>query len=190
MTNKQIIHEFHIAITEAKGADRKTIRIADLENFLQLIESEIDANGEITENNFQSRLAEFSAENERNLAQYNAKADSSLELFRSVINAGQTATRNMIIINGGACIAILAFVGGLFEKNETLARSLSIALLYFGLGVLSGGFVAGFTYLSQTAYNEGKDKYGNWIRVICIILGLVSYALFALGSYQTYCLIK
>ena len=190
MNSKQIIQQFQLAISEVKDANRKTIRISALENFLQMLESEIDANGEIAEKNLHARIAEFSAENERNIAQYNAEVSSNLEMFRSVIAAGQVAMRNMIIINGGACVAILAFVGGIFDKNEPLARSLSSALLYFGTGVLTGGFVAGFTYLSQCAYHENQRKLGDYIRFICIILGLISYGLFALGSYKTFCLIK
>ena len=115
---------------------------------------------------------------------------ANLEMFRSVMTASQTATRNMIIINGGACVAILAFVGGLFENSEDFARSLSESLLYFGLGVLSGGLVAGFTYLNQVAYHSDHRTLGNFIRLICIALGLVAYLLFALGCYRTYCLIK
>jgi hypothetical protein len=190
MNNKQIIQEFRLAITEARDAGRKTIKILALEEFLQSIELEINKNGEINENKLQARIVEFRAENERNLAQYNAEVSSNLEIFRSGVTAGLAATRAMIIINGGACVAILAFIGGLFEKKELLAKSLAITLLYFALGVLSGGLVAGLTYLNQAAYNEGKDQLGNVIRVICIVVGLTSYIFFAVGGYQAYSLIS
>ncbi len=45
-----------------------------------------------------------------------------LEMFRSVISAGQNAIKTAFLLNGGAAIALLAFIGSLVEKNLRLSH--------------------------------------------------------------------
>lgn len=42
---------------------------------------------------------------------------SNLEMFKSVITAGQSAMRSAFLLNGGAAIALLAFITHLTEKQ-------------------------------------------------------------------------
>ena len=41
--------------------------------------------------------------------------ETSLEMFRSVITTGQSALKATMLLNGGAAVAMLAFVGKLVE---------------------------------------------------------------------------
>ena len=190
MDRKQIIQEFKLAIALVKGANRKTIRVSDLETFLDEIELNIESKGGITEDELRAGLTELTAEDQRNIAEYNALVSGHVEMFRSAIALGQSAIRNIIIINGGACVAVLAIVSNLFEKNESFARSLAVALICFGSGVLSGGLSAGVTYLTQSAYNTDRKNLGYFLNRVGIILGLAGYVFFAAGGYSIYCLLK
>lgn len=113
------------------------------------------------------------------------------EMFQAVIAFGQATIRNLILINGGACVAMLALIGGIFDKAEALARSLSSALLFFGGGVLLGALAAGASYISQSCYYYDEDnKRGDIWRWGCIGIGVASYVAFAGGCLVTFMLIK
>jgi hypothetical protein len=43
---------------------------------------------------------------------------SDLEMFKSVIQSGQNAIKTSFLMNGGASVAILAFIGKLTESNK------------------------------------------------------------------------
>jgi hypothetical protein len=110
------------------------------------------------------------------------------DVFNSMITAGQSAMKYMVVINGGACMAILAFISSVYDKYPAMAGSLSAAAAYFGLGVLFGAMVSGATYKSQFhyyQYNPTTNKWGEEWRRISIWFGLGSYAAFALGGVVT-----
>jgi hypothetical protein len=106
--------------------------------------------------------------------------------------------RSMILVIGGAIIAILAFVGNLWTKNEDAARHVAAAMQgaieCFGAAlflILVAGF---FTYLSVTAATHvvahsllGRRQTGwwershNWIRLTTLVLGILSFAAFGFG---------
>ena len=113
-----------------------------------------------------------------------------MEEFRALITLGQAAVRYQIIINGGACVALLAFIGGIFDKDELVARSLSTALLYFGLGVIAGGLVAGFGWIGQRSFYNFREQDGERWNRICIIFGITSYICFITGGFTTYLILR
>jgi hypothetical protein len=120
----------------------------------------------------------------------NYAVEGKMEEFRSFIMMGQTAIRYQIIINGGACIAVLAFIGGIFDKNESLARGLSTALMSFGLGVLAGALVSGFSWISQRRFYYGNEAAGEKWNCICVAVGIWSYLFFIIGGLITFLLLR
>ena len=60
-------------------------------------------------------MQKWKAQHKNQLAQYNAERAAELsfdiEMFKSVIIAGQAALKSAILINGGATVALLAFIG-------------------------------------------------------------------------------
>lgn len=106
----------------------------------------------------------------------------SNDMFNSVITFGQSAVKYMVLINGGACMAILAFIGSIYEKDENLARRLVGSLEGFGAGVLLAALVSGVTYISQGYYAMDRDKPGDIFRWFAISLGAMSYVAFAIGG--------
>lgn len=115
--------------------------------------------------------------------------DQRLEMFRSVITSGQGALKSTFFLNGGAAVALLAFIGHLAQFSPAKVPVLAACLLPFALGVLATAVTAGFTYLSQWFYassNPYSRKAGFALNILCILLGLGSYGLFAWGLFSTY----
>ncbi len=125
-----------------------------------------------------------------NEAEFRASSESSLEMFKSVILTGQSAIKSGILINGGAAVALLAFIGKIWTESQTQITTslLSTALVYFSVGVLLGALTSGFTYLSQLCYsNESSVSKGKMLHIFTVITGLSTYLFFGLGAWSVYC---
>ncbi|KWN76990.1 hypothetical protein [Burkholderia stagnalis] len=121
-----------------------------------------------------------------------------VELLKGTIEAGQTAVRSAIAINGEAAVAMLAFVGNAMTKWQTgglLLSKVGAAMLVFVLSAGFGGTAAGFRYLTQFWYSEAryagakKDRMlrcGGVANVVSILLGVSSFAGFFVGGVLAY----
>lgn len=116
--------------------------------------------------------------------------ESGLEMFRSVIAAGQSAIKSSFLLNGGAAVTLLAFLGHLAAVSPAKVSGFAACLLPFSFGVLAMAVVSGFTYLSQWLYASAHlkaRKAGFVFNMLCIVLGLSSYGFFGWGLFETYC---
>ena len=92
--------------------------------------------------------------------EHNSKV--TLQAFEATIASGQSALKTGVLINGGAAVALLAFLGSTSSRTGSATplvhlRLLSVALLCFGAGVLASAFAAGFVYLAQLKNLEYVD---------------------------------
>ena len=113
------------------------------------------------------------------------------EVFRSVITAGQGAIKSAFLLNGGAAVALLAFIAHLIQTSSEKVEvtDLSFCLLLFGWGTLAVAVASGFTYLTQFAYYSSEEqatKVGDGLNMISIMLVFASYGMFLWGLYATY----
>lgn len=104
--------------------------------------------------------------------------------FESVISTSQNALKSILMLNGGAVVALLAFVGATWDKftNPDMAKTLLIAMVLFNFGVLWSSVAFGFTYLGQRAYHYNKDKTGDvcfWLSIYWVVC---AYILFIVAS--------
>lgn len=134
-------------------------------------------------------LEQWKAQHQSNLAQYAAENALNQEMFKSVILAGQTALKSCVIMNGGAAVALLAFIGSVWNKSTDIEvlKLLLISMILYVAGVLCGVVASGLTYLGQTKYAEQKMKSGNIIRGITISIVIISYLVFLAGSVLAFC---
>jgi len=117
------------------------------------------------------------------------KFNSELEMFRSVIVAGQNAIKAAFLLNGAAAVAMLAFVGHLAQFKPDKVALFGACILPFAFGVLVITISSGCTYLSQWFYatpGPRLRKVGFSLNIACMVLTVVSYALFTLGLFTTY----
>jgi hypothetical protein len=115
--------------------------------------------------------------------------EGQLEMFRAVITSGQNAIKTSFLLNGGAAVALLAFIAHLAEIDRKKVPQFGCTLLPFAFGVLAITITSGLTYLSQWLYANPEPvarKRGFCINTLCIILGILSYVMFVWGLFSVY----
>lgn len=110
------------------------------------------------------------------------------ETYKSLIQISIVVMRFILIANGGAAVAMLAFAGNLYANNIELPPSFKFAMLFFLGGVTSGGITCVLSYRTQlTLYREERDKLGTNKHHIALYLtmffALLGIFLFGLGSW-------
>ncbi len=140
--------------------------------------------------------------------------ESQLQTVKATLEAGQSALRSTILINGGAAAALLAFLGNVLTK-ETRAVNVSIAgmrwaLQLFVLGVFCSAAASAWRYFSSFSDSMLRVRYSQiesarenavvgeaavrsvrrWARfgifstVSAILFGLASIAVFIWGGIK------
>lgn len=113
-----------------------------------------------------------------------ARNATEIKVFESVITAGQNAIRILLAINGGAAIAVLAFLGHLATINSSMLSAFAIPMQWFSFGVALAGAVSGLTYLTQLSFSSEKRVLqwtGFSFQAIAILCGCASFILFIIG---------
>lgn len=109
------------------------------------------------------------------------------ETYKSLILFGNTGLRFVLLVNGGAILALLTFVGNLQGKVNP-APDMTWPFVMFLTGILFGGFATLTAYFTQlTLYNESIGNVTNnesrnhtfWLRrsLALIGLGIVSFGI-------------
>jgi hypothetical protein len=83
----------------------------------------------------------------------------SQKLTEAAINNGNAAIRIILLINGGAALALLAFVGSLISSDGSFASklpALTTPLLWFAGGAALCAVTMVFAYLTNTFYACGS----------------------------------
>jgi hypothetical protein len=113
---------------------------------------------------------------------------------RAAIDFALSAIRGLLLINGGAIVALLAFLSNVWTNDASGARELAInlklPLSYFMAGVFASVLTAMLSYLGQRAINESWYRITweqNWTAHILVGLGLIaalaSLIMFGIGSW-------
>lgn len=132
---------------------------------------------------------------------------SQSNMSTAILETAQTALKGSILINGGAAIAVLAFIGNVWSVgiNESTRYSLLSAVSFFSYGALAGAVAGGLRYISQHIYfltfqeavkaiydsfssnkppefpKNNKMFIGDRVRDVAIIFAIVAYVCFYLG---------
>src|SRR5436190_8712498 len=115
--------------------------------------------------------------------------DQALETYKSMIAIGTEALKALQLINGGAIVALLAYLGQVPDRGHLAPLAAKpLALFLGGLVAATLGFLG--TYLTQlTLLNEffkgvtfRGPKHMSWL-YLTVGIALSSLALFALGSF-------
>ena len=83
------------------------------------------------------------------------------DLFRSVIELATISLKAVLLVNGGAAIALLAFLGNIAstQPRSSLVSILAFALLCFTIGVLVGLIGMGISYLTQYGFLNAETEH-------------------------------
>jgi hypothetical protein len=103
------------------------------------------------------------------------------------MESGHNALKAAMLINGGAAVAFLAFLGNLLAKSQSVKMAeFPKALLCFVFGVLLSAMASASTYFTQHSYRHRSMAAGNRVRGVTICLVILSYILFAAGALIAY----
>lgn len=139
--------------------------------------------------------------------EHDALISRYVALSESVIKSGDLALRSCLLINGGAAIAILAFMGNVVTRDPAshkLLADISCGLIDFALGVVAAVVAMGLTYFDHFLnwkhatsqkrvwthpYIEPGDRTAFWARVkttvhvITVLLAIGSVVAFGWGLF-------
>jgi uncharacterized membrane protein YvlD (DUF360 family) len=101
-----------------------------------------------------------------------------LEMFRAGTTTGAEAIKAAILINGGAAVAVLAFISHLTKPE--VAR-FAVPLFLFVGGVFASAVASGVTYLVHWCYVAGWNRGGWWVNFAASLLVAASLCLFGFG---------
>ncbi|MEO8430077.1 MAG: hypothetical protein ABI592_01115 [Acidobacteriota bacterium] len=115
---------------------------------------------------------------------YQQKHSWSVESFKAANESGREAMKASILINGGAAVAVLAYVGHLSTLGRG-AGSFAGPMMVYVIGVLAGALALGCTYLGQIVAPKGTVWFWSF-NGPAILLTICAYATFALGGFLSY----
>lgn len=183
MSTKQFAAQMKATIEDIKAKGTAAIHCDNLIAYLTEVEKTPEAEpSSIQIEKYKADLQNWIETNKRD-------HDGQLEMFRSVITSGQAAIKSSFLLNGGAAVAMLAFIGHLAQFKAEKVSAFSACLLPFAYGVLAIALTSGLTYLSQWLYagtNSTAQRVGFWLNILCILLGCSSYGFFSWGLFDTY----
>jgi hypothetical protein len=132
------------------------------------------------------------------LEKWKTDIQCSMIMYQQVNMQGQAAMKAALLINGGASVAVLAFIGTAMnnDANSLLLLKLCFSMLMFIAGVLSVAFSFGVSYFAgfadargTEADHSGKKTFKWWpiLNIIAIILVVIGYMFFIAGSLNAFC---
>ncbi len=118
------------------------------------------------------------------------------ETYKSLMLYGNNAVKFVLLVNGGAVIALLTFLGN-FLKNNQANIDMAWPMGCYLFGIILGGIANMTAYQTQlTLYNEGlgnnpKLDHTKWLysTFILVTIGIVLFgagSILALLELQTY----
>jgi hypothetical protein len=117
--------------------------------------------------------------------------NSEIAVYKTVSMQGQNALKASLLINGGASIALLAFISitmGQNTGNPPLLKLFS-PMLQFTVATLLAAIAFGATYLTGLVQSVAGSKKMLWFwffNLSAIFMIIASYVLFFIGSLRVY----
>lgn len=183
MSAKEFARQLRAEIEKFESQGQDSVSI---ETLISGLDKFINSSSEESEGILIERLKAHLQSNVE-IEKYNHSAD--LEMFKSVIQSGQNALRAIVLLNGGAAVALLAFIGKLTEVNRLSIPLFALPLTIFVAGAFLATISSGLTYLTQVLYSEeGKlrTRAGVSMQFGSILLSLAALYLFGHGAYRAY----
>jgi hypothetical protein len=108
--------------------------------------------------------------------------DFRIEAFKATIQYGLNASRGVFLINGGAVLALLTFVGNAHVVTFNMPWMLA-ALGTFILGLILALACTGAAYWSQGKFSrQTEDADARWWQKISVAFGILSALAFLAGA--------
>jgi hypothetical protein len=188
MEVQDAINEIKHDLIEVQDEGNEVVHIQSLINFLESFEKSASMSIEMRKLQHASDLEWYKAKNQVEIEEYKAKITYGLEMVKSVKEAGHTALKTSFLMNAGAAVALLAFIGNIWNKTQAaiVIKALANSLGLFSLGVLFVAIATGTTYLTNNFYAVKWNKTGAIVNIISILCVIMSYLTFIFGIIYMY----
>lgn len=178
MGAKNFAAEMKEIIVDLKEKGHNSIDSDTLIKYLSEVENSANSEPSAIE------IEAFKANLQHKLEDIKFDSNTRIEMFKSVITSGQNAVKTGFLLNGGATLAMLTFIGHISERQPNRVSEFGCSMYSFTIGVLLVAITSGLTYLSQWFYSNDEDKSqtaGDISNYICIVLMIASYVMFFIG---------
>jgi hypothetical protein len=124
--------------------------------------------------------------------------DHRLETYRSMIAIALEAMKCVVLLNGGAVVALLAFLGQVASRGQQVPNA-AHPVGFFVVGLTAGCLTFFTSYFTQfSLLNQSYDRETKlfrhmpwlWVTVVLGVAGIVSFAIGAYSSLGVFYLIK
>jgi|GEM_PF-3780407 len=151
-------------------------------------------------------FAGWKLNHESALQAHSRHSEEGRAVFTSALNMALEAIRTATAINGGAVIAIFAFLGATFNSDSAQTSAMRLAMVqpafFFAAGALFSGIASGASYFSQILFSaahsarnmtwespfiasneqsERCERWGDFWRAVAIALVFASYVSLVVG---------
>lgn len=188
MTAQQLIQAYRTELKKAEAAGLTAIQTSTLHSIFDDLEKRLSAG---LAQPHPLEIEKFRSDLAGSLAYQEHAHNWSLEGFRQVIALGQSTLKSMMLINGGAAVALLAFLGNLITRSGYSANvhtfADSMGMFVFGVFLAAVAFAT--SYLSQFFYAGEKvwqRRTGVAFHVVTSLVGVGSLATFLWGAQAAY----
>jgi len=117
--------------------------------------------------------------------------EHAIETYKSLINISTEAFKALQLLNGGAVVALLAYLGQMAPTHPKILTYAKGPLSFFVAGLVAGTFVYITSYLTQLSlHNENIGNKGykglkhGWWLFFSFLLGIGSVVLFSAGAFS------
>ncbi len=187
MLAEEVIDVMRREIAGAKAKGLTDVALESLSQLVDLIEAQCQrepgnlASQEVGLERFRAELAMWQGDVQRN-------HDADMEMLRSTIQLGQLALKSALLINGGAAVAFLAFMGTAWSRLTSLSAksALACSMEWFVWGVLATGVGTMIAYFCQASlggeFGKRGEAVGEWLRWATVLAVGLSFVFFTLGG--------
>lgn len=110
---------------------------------------------------------------------YEAHSKTHIASWESVIKFAEMTIRSLLILNGGAAIAVLTFAGNAAKSASEVFLANSV--VYFGIGAALSVVTAGLAYLAQFLFTNLFERTGRAFQYAAIAATVGSLLAFGCG---------
>lgn len=182
MTEKYVIEELRHAINDVEKKGSSIVTTNQLSVALEVLEHEIS----LAEPERNHSSIEF--DQNLTIEKFKAENINALEAYKLINENGRLALRSLFLLNGGAAVAMAAFIGNASQNTVMNLFTLSAALLFFSVGVLIATIAHGTNFICSFLYGEYSNKKlvfaGHAVNLTTVGLVISGYVVFVFGLYR------
>jgi hypothetical protein len=210
-----VLNKIQNAILQAKTQENTSVDVDTLLEYLSKVKDSPEVKLEIDKDlavySHERNIEKYKADTQIRVSNYETLSKNVSQQFKAVMELAQSVLKSAILINGGAAVALLAFLGSIWGKgiDSQSIQPMVSGISNFAFGALCGAVSSAFSYCSQSCFAHSSvqvmkillrnfdkenpepiplmklDIAGYSLQGIAICVAAASYILFVYGTIMT-----